>query len=181
MIPISAVVAVTPSWGIGKSGSLPWGNILPGDMAYFRKVTKSTIDKAKKNAVIMGRKTWLGIPEKNRPLGGRVNVVLTSDTDWADKNLPNGVYTAKTLQEAMALLENEPQLTGNIETAMVVGGVQLFEESILHQNCDTYHLTKIDTEFDSDTILTPKTVEIINSLTPIEISKQHDENGISYR
>lgn len=29
------------------------------------------------NAVVMGRKTWESIPEKFRPLPGRLNIVLT--------------------------------------------------------------------------------------------------------
>jgi dihydrofolate reductase len=180
MIPLSAVVAVTPSYGIGNLGSLPWGNSLPSDLAYFRKITTSTIDKTKKNAVIMGRLTWLGIPEKNRPLKGRVNIVLTGNKEWAESSLPNGVFAAANLKDAMNLIENEESIRGSIETAVVVGGVQLFEESILDQMCDTYHVTKIDTEFDCDTILTQKTIEKIDSLTPLRISEVHEENGISY-
>lgn len=47
------------------------------DMATFAELTKSTSSSSKKNAVIMGRKTWESIPEKNRPLAGRFNVILS--------------------------------------------------------------------------------------------------------
>ena len=56
-------------------GSLPWN--LPGDLRYFKELTSRTTDPAKRNAVIMGRKTWESIPPKFRPLPGRVNVVLS--------------------------------------------------------------------------------------------------------
>eukprot|EP01033_Poteriospumella_lacustris_P013388 gene13388-9587_t len=39
-IPITSVVAVTPSWGIGQSNLVPWqaaGIALPNDMEYFKK------------------------------------------------------------------------------------------------------------------------------------------------
>jgi dihydrofolate reductase len=181
MVPISAVVAMTPNGGIGNLGGLPWDNSLPSDLAYFRKITRSTTDKTKQNAAIMGRLTWLGIPEKNRPLKGRINIVLTGNVEWADSNLPDGVFTATTLKDAMNLIENEESIRGSIETAVVIGGVKLFEESILDPTCDTYHVTKIDTEFNCDAILTSKTLEKIDSMTPISISEIHEENGISYR
>lgn len=75
---IHVVVAATEDWGIGKDGKLPW--TLPGDMAYFRKVT-SEAGAGKVNAVIMGRKTWASIPEKFRPLRERKNVVLSKTAD----------------------------------------------------------------------------------------------------
>eukprot|EP00879_Flechtneria_rotunda_P024276 GHRR01025728.1.p1 GENE.GHRR01025728.1~~GHRR01025728.1.p1 ORF type:complete len:493 (+),score=126.94 GHRR01025728.1:241-1719(+) len=70
------VVAATRSWGIGKNGELPFE--LPGDMQYFKKLTSQTSNSKLKNAVIMGRKTFLSIPEKFRPLRGRLNIILTS-------------------------------------------------------------------------------------------------------
>ncbi|KAG2437962.1 hypothetical protein HXX76_005577 [Chlamydomonas incerta] len=78
------VIAATPSLGIGKNGKLPaWQ--LPGDMAYFKELTSRTRDAARTNAVIMGRKTWESIPEKFRPLKGRLNIVLSrSFADDAD-------------------------------------------------------------------------------------------------
>ncbi|WIA20221.1 hypothetical protein OEZ85_006063 [Tetradesmus obliquus] len=75
------VVAATRSWGIGNKGDLPFS--LPGDMAYFKKLTASTSSPKRKNAVIMGRKTFLSIPEKFRPLKGRLNIVLTSNPPTA--------------------------------------------------------------------------------------------------
>jgi dihydrofolate reductase len=48
------------------------------DMALFAKLTKHTNDTNKQNAVVMGRKTWESIPEKNRPLSNRLNIVLSS-------------------------------------------------------------------------------------------------------
>ena len=70
------VLAATPSGGIGLDGGLPWR--LPGEMAYFRELTTKTRDAAKRNAVLMGRKTWDSLPPKFKPLPGRLNVVLSA-------------------------------------------------------------------------------------------------------
>ena len=50
-------------------------------MKYFNRMTK-TAAAGKKNAVVMGRKTYESIPPKYRPLDGRVNVVLTKQKDY---------------------------------------------------------------------------------------------------
>jgi dihydrofolate reductase len=52
-------------------------------MAYFKQLTSHTSSPKLKNAVIMGRKTFLSIPEKFRPLKGRLNIVLTSNPPTA--------------------------------------------------------------------------------------------------
>ena len=48
----SLIVAAASNAGIGRAGQLPWR--LPGDMAFFKKVTLETREQSKKNAVIMG-------------------------------------------------------------------------------------------------------------------------------
>lgn len=73
---LSIVAAVTPKWGIGAKGTIPWR--LPGDMALFKKLTSTVTDSSKMNAVIMGRTTWESIPAKFRPLPRRMNIILTS-------------------------------------------------------------------------------------------------------
>ncbi|EXJ76350.1 uncharacterized protein A1O5_00858 [Cladophialophora psammophila CBS 110553] len=105
--PIYIVVATSlnPPMGIGHQGKLPWLPIR-ADMAFFKNVTSDVPGDAKAgsrlessassssssaagptglrtlNAVVMGRKTWESIPPKFRPLGGRLNVIITrSDSE----------------------------------------------------------------------------------------------------
>ncbi|HEY9786666.1 MAG TPA: dihydrofolate reductase, partial [Candidatus Obscuribacterales bacterium] len=75
------VVACDLRGGIGKDNQLPWR--LPGDMKRFREVTTNTDRGDATNAIIVGRKTWESIPEKNRPLPDRINVVLTRQKDYS--------------------------------------------------------------------------------------------------
>ena len=70
----SLVAAVDKNLGIGIQNRLPWR--LKTDLKYFSDIT-SIAAPGKINAVIMGRKTWESLPEKSRPLKGRVNVVLS--------------------------------------------------------------------------------------------------------
>lgn len=76
---LATIAAMTLSNGVGKDGGLPWK--LKGEMAYFRNVTNYVPEEEKsqgaRNAVIMGRKTWVSIPPKFRPLPGRINIVIS--------------------------------------------------------------------------------------------------------
>ena len=83
---LTLIVAATRSNAIGRESSLPWR--LSKEMAYFARITKgeqSTTgcgNGSGKNVVIMGRKSWEGIPKKFRPLADRVNVVVTRQKDY---------------------------------------------------------------------------------------------------
>ena len=90
---LNLIVAACEGLGIGLNGSLPWK--LKGEMKYFARMTKTTRDPDKTNAVVMGRKTWESIPEKFRPLSGRLNVVISRRPDYP---LPSGVLLCKSLE-----------------------------------------------------------------------------------
>ena len=73
------IAAACEGLGIGKNGDLPWR--LKEEMKYFTRMTKAAAP-GRKNAVVMGRKTYESIPPKYRPLNDRVNVVLTKQKDY---------------------------------------------------------------------------------------------------
>jgi dihydrofolate reductase len=120
------VVAATREMGIGKQGTLPWK--LPTDMKFFKTVTTSTSSSSKKNAVIMGRHTWESIPEKFRPLPGRLNVVLSRSGIKGTGSL-EGVVVSESLNAALGLLATPPHLS-QVESVFVIGGGQVYRSEL---------------------------------------------------
>jgi dihydrofolate reductase/thymidylate synthase len=79
---ISCVVNHKNNLAIGRNGSLLVH--LVDDLKNFKNITTNRLLKETfldRNVVLMGRKTWFSIPRENRPLKGRLNLVLTRDTD----------------------------------------------------------------------------------------------------
>ncbi|KAJ6707902.1 THYMIDYLATE SYNTHASE 1 [Salix viminalis] len=102
------VVAATKDMGIGKDGKLPWK--LPCRiLSFFKDLTLTTTDSGKKNAVIMGRKTWESIPLEHRPLPGRLNVVLTRSGSF-DIATAENVVICGSMGSALELLAASPLL-----------------------------------------------------------------------
>ena len=121
--PLSLIVACTSQGGIGKGGELPWR--IPGDMAYFKRVTAESTAPDRLNAVIMGRKTWESIPVKFRPLPGRLNVVLSRNP--AALNLPADVLGAESLPDALAAVDNR----ADIEQCFIIGGAEIYKQALV--------------------------------------------------
>ena len=115
------VVAATRDMGIGKDGKLPWR--LPSDMKIFKDITMTVSDTVKKNAVIMGRKTWESIPLEHRPLPGRLNVVLTRSGSF-DIATAENVVICGSMASALELLAASPYCL-SIEKVFVIGGGQI--------------------------------------------------------
>ncbi|MBA0586713.1 hypothetical protein Gorai_017443 [Gossypium raimondii] len=143
------VVAATKDWGIGKDGKLPWK--LPSDLKFFKDVTLTTSDSGKKNAVIMGRKTWESIPLQYRPLPGRLNVVLTRSGSF-DIATAENVVICGSMTSALELLAASPYCL-SIEKVFVIGGGQIFRESLNAAGCDAIHITEIETSIECDTFM----------------------------
>ena len=118
---VACIVAATAQMGIGRDGTLPWR--LKGDMAYFKRVTTEA-PAAQQNAVVMGRKTWLSIPKKFRPLPGRANVVLSRNPDAREQlDLPEDVACYASLDTALTQMKSRE----DVAKVFVIGGGELYK------------------------------------------------------
>ncbi|KAF2497750.1 hypothetical protein BU16DRAFT_548812 [Lophium mytilinum] len=174
-LPLTLILAATPSLGIGRAGALPWKS-LKADMAFFARVTKrvpgvgggvgaagaagaspspSPTNRPTKtqNAVIMGRKTWDSIPPRFRPLAGRVNVVVSRSGAVAGLDAARErekVLVAGGLGEAVGVLQKGVVEEVGVGRVFVIGGASLYEQALRMEGARRVVLTKVGREFECD-------------------------------
>ncbi|KAK9749039.1 hypothetical protein RND81_02G098900 [Saponaria officinalis] len=171
--PYQVVVAATRDMGIGKDGKLPWN--LPSDLRYFKEVTTTTSVARKRNAVIMGRRTWESIPHKYRPLPCRLSVVLSRSGEMGLAPMED-VVICSDLNSALEFLA-EPPHSLSVEKVFVIGGGQVLKEALNAPSCEAIHLTDIKTSVECDTFI-PR---IDSSLYfPLFSSEEMVENNIRF-
>jgi len=132
--PIELIVARDKKYGIGLEGKIPWR--CKEDMQHFKRVTSTTTDSSKKNAVIMGRKTWESL--KNKPLVNRVNICLSSN--------PQRIATCQTMQAAIEYANGNPL----VEKIFIIGGERVYSEALQTLSIQTIWMTIIHREFPTD-------------------------------
>jgi dihydrofolate reductase len=131
------VVAADLDWGIGKNNSLPWPK-LRGDLQHFKRTT-STASEGRRNAIVMGRKTWASKEVAGKPLPNRLNVVVTRGA----LEVPAGVIVAHAIDDALAV--------EGVETIFVVGGAVLLLAVIDRPDLRYVYLTRIEQRYSCDT------------------------------
>jgi dihydrofolate reductase len=124
---VSLVYAQSRNGIIGREGGLPWH--IPSDLRRFKATTLG-------KPVIMGRKTWDGLPRK--PLPGRHNIVVTRRKDFA----ADGATVVTSAAAALAA-------AGNVPEACVIGGAEAF--ALFFDRADRIYLTEVDATVEGDT------------------------------
>ncbi len=127
---MNLIVAVDKNWAIGKDNSLLVS--IPADMKFFRETTTGKV-------VVMGRKTLESFPQK-QPLKNRVNIVLTTDTDYK----VNGAIVVHSLDELKVELGKYDK-----NDVYVIGGESIYRQ--LLPMCKTAYVTRIDHAYEADT------------------------------
>jgi len=114
---------------IGKDGSIPWK--ITEDMALFRELTIGS-------TVIMGRKTWISIPERNRPLSRRVNIIVSS-------TLPEqkGAIVCKSVEESFEVARSYDN------DVFCIGGAKLYAAMLPF--ADELHISWVKDSYEGDT------------------------------
>jgi dihydrofolate reductase len=106
---INLIFARAANGVIGKDNTMPWH--LPEDLAHFKRLTQGS-------PVVMGRKTWDSLPPRFRPLPGRINIVVTRQSNW----LAVGALRAAGLPEALSLCGDAPDI-------WVIGGAEIYRQA----------------------------------------------------
>lgn len=148
-------------------------------MQYFSTMTKKITEPTMKNAVIMGKKTYFGVPEKLRPLEERLNIVLTR-TENAEE-YPSEVVLCKSLNESLVVL-NSAEYSDKIENIWIVGGSGVYKEAMESEYCHRLYITRIKAEFECDTFfpaIDANLFKLIENDADIPKGLQ-SENGIDY-
>jgi dihydrofolate reductase len=123
---IYLVAAIAANGIIGVNGRLPWH--FPEELKHFKEVTLG-------HPVIMGRRTWESL---KGPLPGRKNIVVTRTPGYRAA----GASVVDSLEAALAA-------TAGAQKAMVIGGHQLFVESL--PIAYGLELTEIQRDYPGDT------------------------------
>ena len=146
------IVAIDNQRGIAKNKQIPWH--LPDDLKYFKKITTKTKDPKKRNAIIMGRKTWESLPSSFQPLPGRLNIILSSIQNKNAINSHPDIQVISNLETGLNTLNNNPE----IESIFIIGGSLVYEQTLKMPNCKSAYITKIDHNYNCDTFFpeTPK-------------------------
>jgi dihydrofolate reductase len=160
------VVAADRAGGIGHRGDLPWPK-LKGDLRFLRETT-SAAPEGRRNAVIMGRKTWDSVPARFRPLPGRLNIVISRQA----LELGDEAVAARTLDGALDAAVS----TDDVDRTFVIGGAEIFRLAFAHPRCRDVYLTRIDATYECDAFLPP-----MDDFELAETLATHHEAGVDYR
>ena len=159
---ITIIAAIGKNNELGKDNDLIWH--LPADLKRFKKVTSG-------HTIIMGRNTFESI---GKPLPKRRSVIITRNKDY----LQEGCEVVHSLEEAISLIKDD-------EHAFIIGGAQIYKESMAKGVVDRLDITQVHENFEAD-VFFPKIEEKIWRETSREDFKadaknKHDFSFLQYR
>ncbi len=119
------IAAVAENRALGKNNDLLWH--LPNDFKRFKEITSG-------HYIIMGRKTFESFP---KPLPNRTHVIITRQKDYVHE----GCIVVQDLENAIAVCPKN-------ETLFVIGGGEIYSQSILL--ADQLDITRVHHSFEAD-------------------------------
>jgi dihydrofolate reductase len=120
---ITAILAMDSSLLIGSKNGLPWH--IPEDMKRFKEFTSGGI-------VVMGRNTYMSLPERFRPLPHRRNIVIT-------RTPIDGVECYSSIEFFITMMQKE-----TVEWAWLIGWASLYDQFFARGLVDWVELTLVD-------------------------------------
>lgn len=127
MSTITIIAAIANNNALGKDNDLIWH--LPADLKRFKKVTSG-------HHILMGRNTFESI---GKPLPNRTTVIITRNSDYKAK----GCIVVDSIEKAIDVAKEDEQI-------FIIGGAQIYKQTIASNLVDQLDITKVHHAFDAD-------------------------------
>ena len=124
---ITIIAAIAKNNALGKDNDLIWH--LPADLKRFKKITSG-------HHILMGRNTFESI---GKPLPNRTTIIITRNKNY----FKDGCLIAHSIEDALDLVEND-------ENIFILGGAQIYKETIAKGLVDQLDITQVHQEFEAD-------------------------------
>lgn len=155
---LSIIVAVASNWAIGKENNLLWH--ISEDLKFFKRTTLGS-------PIIMGYNTFLSLGSKALPK--RRNIVINRNVE---EEAPAGVEFVKSLDEAVALVKDEPQ-------AFIIGGGRIYAAAL--DIVDQLYVTHVDTAIEDADTFFPDLTQTKWRQSETTPWSEDPESGLRYR
>lgn len=165
---IHMILALDSKNWLWKDGDLAWR--IREDMKYFKKITTSSHSVSplgergntncfsspskerlgegeKQNAVIMGRKTWDSIPEKYKPLPGRINAILSRS--YTPEDDYGHICKYSSFERAVEKLSSRE----DVADIFIIWGAQIYNLALKSETLETLYLTRVEWDYDCDVFM----------------------------
>ena len=127
MSTITIIAAIANNNALGKDNDLIWH--LPADLKRFKKVTSG-------HHILMGRNTFESI---GKPLPNRTTVIITRNSDYKAE----GCIVVDSIEKAIDVAKEDEQI-------FIIGGAQIYKQTIASNLVDQLDITKVHHAFDAD-------------------------------
>lgn len=155
---LSIIVAVASNWAIGKENNLLWH--ISEDLKFFKRTTLGS-------PIIMGYNTFLSLGSKALPK--RRNIVINRNVE---EEAPVGVEFVRGLDEAVALVKDEPQ-------AFIIGGGRIYAAAL--DIVDQLYVTHVDTAIEDADTFFPDLTQTKWRQSETTPWSEDPESGLRYR
>jgi dihydrofolate reductase len=137
-VKVFAIAAMDQGRVIGFQNKIPW--YFPEDFKHFKALTTG-------HTVLMGRKTYQSLPEKSRPLPGRLNVVITSHPEMVQAD--SGVILSESPGKLLSDVDSGKVVLPS-ELLWIIGGAQIYRETV--DMWQELYLTLVHSNHSGDTL-----------------------------
>ena len=162
MSTITIIAAIANNNALGKDNDLIWH--LPADLKRFKKVTSG-------HHILMGRNTYESI---GKPLPNRTTVIITRNLNYK----ATGCIVVDSIEKAIKVAKAD-------EHIFIIGGAQIYKQTIASNLVDQLDITQVHHSFDADVYfpeINPKMwTEISREDFKADEKNKYDYSFVSYK